>query len=64
MSENINNIVADVEKKIIDPGKNIGNYVIQIVAEDGRTILKQVLALKSTIRIGTLEDQSLATEIR
>lgn len=52
------------EKKIIDPGKNIGNYVIQIVAEDGRTILKQVLALKSTIRIATLEDQSLATEIR
>jgi len=48
--------------KTIDPGKDSGNYLVQIKV--GEQIIKQVIAMKSTISIISLGDQSFAADIK
>lgn len=51
----------EVEKQI-NPAKDKGNYVVQIM-NDGQ-ILKQVMALNSTVNIVYVGQQALAAEIK
>lgn len=63
------NTESDKEKEInnesekqVNPSKYKGNYVIQIINEG--QILKQVIALNSTVNIIYLGDQAVAAEIK
>ena len=49
-------------EKQINPAKDKGNYIIQII-HDGQ-ILKQNIALNSTVNIIYVGQQSLAAEIK
>jgi hypothetical protein len=46
----------------IDPGKDVGNYLVQIKVGD--QVIKQVVAMKATISIISLGDQSFAADIK
>ncbi|MBK1809426.1 hypothetical protein JHL18_02030 [Clostridium sp. YIM B02505] len=64
-----NNEIIDVEPiseelKVIDPSKDLGNYLIQVLSEDGSTIIKQLITNKCTVRISNLGDQSTVAEIK
>jgi len=52
------------ETKWLDPSKAISNYLVQFVSEDGKTVIKTVLANRCTINVVDLGKQSLAAEIR
>ena len=63
------NTESDKEKEInkksekqINPFKDKGNYVIQVINEG--EILKQVIALNSTVNIIYLGEQAVAAEIK
>jgi hypothetical protein len=55
------NVEQDIPKTI-DPSKDPGNYLVQIKV--GEQIIKQVIAMKSTISIVSLGDQSFAADIK
>ena len=50
------------ESKQINPQKDKGNYIIQIVA-NGK-VMKEVIAIGSTINIVNIGNQSLAAVIK
>lgn len=64
--KNLNtDIKAEEPKEVksnINPSKDKGNYIIQIM-NDGE-ILKQIIALNSTINIIYLSDQAVAADIK
>lgn len=59
--ENVKSKENEKAKKI-NPTEEKGNYVIQIIA-DGK-VLKQVIALGSTVNIISIGEQPMAAEIR
>jgi hypothetical protein len=52
------------ETKQVDPQTEIGNYLIQVVADDGKSIIRQLVANKCTIKVVALGDQSFSAEVR
>jgi hypothetical protein len=48
--------------KTIDPNIDPGNYLVQIKVGD--QIIKQVIAMKSTVSIISLGDQSFAADVK
>jgi hypothetical protein len=50
--------------KPIDPGRDVGNYLITVVGEDGKTVLRRLIANKCTVRIAALGEQSTCAEIK
>jgi len=50
------------EPKQINPQKDKGNYIVQIVA-DGK-VIKEMIALNSTVNIVCIENQSVVAVIK
>jgi hypothetical protein len=60
-----NDIKVEEAKEVksnVNPSKDKGNYIIQII-NDGE-ILKQIIALNSTINVIYLNDQAVAADIK
>ncbi|OAA90701.1 hypothetical protein [Clostridium coskatii] len=53
---------AELQPKVVDPSKSKGNYLVQVVA-DGK-VIKEVMALNSTVNIINLANQSVAADIK
>lgn len=51
------------DKKPINPSTDNGHYLIQIISNDGK-VVKEVLALNSTIKIVGIGEQSLAAILK
>lgn len=49
--------------KQVNPAKDLGNYVLSIKNSKGE-IIKNYIAVNSTISIGILGDQSVVTELK
>jgi hypothetical protein len=56
-----NKVEQDIPQ-VIDPSKDPGNYLVQIKVGD--QVIKQVVAMKATISIISLGDQSFAADIK
>ncbi|QLY79178.1 hypothetical protein [Clostridium intestinale] len=52
------------EPKLIDPSQDLGNYIVQIIGEDGKSVLKQLMVNKCTIKISSLGEGSTCAEIK
>ncbi|SHH50109.1 hypothetical protein [Clostridium intestinale] len=69
MNNNVNQEIKEVnqvpeQSKLIDPSKDLGNYVVQIIGEDGKSVLKQLIANKCTVKISSLGEGSICAEIK
>ncbi len=72
MNNNVNQEIKEIkeinqvpeEAKLIDPSKDLGSYVVQIIGEDGKSVLKQLIANKCTVKISSLGEGSACAEIK
>lgn len=69
MTKQVNQKITEVDQvpekpKTIDPSKNVGNYLIQIIGENGQDVIKQLITNKCLIKISSLGDGSTVAEIK
>lgn len=65
ISQEIKDVKQIPEKaKTIDPSKDVGNYLIQIIGESGQEVIKQLITNKCTIKISSLGEGSTVAEIK
>ena len=62
-NEDVKEVEAE-EVKQVNPFTDNGNYLLQVIAEDGKTIIKETIINNSTIRVSYLGNQSLAADIK
>lgn len=56
------NIIEEEQPKIINPSTDKDNYLIQVIS-DGR-VMKEVIALNSTVNVIHIGEQAVAADIK